>query len=300
MEKLCEKLGPGAPTAHAYAVCGGSVRFLFKPDDVTKEEGVIRAAVRGLEKADMARLLALDLGVDDVDKKHRTGLLSFFPNNASNADDASFAQGVSAARPMPRSDFVIKRINQNKHAKFEEVLKMYRQLSEINPGAAGSAFEVLAHLFWREAAAKDQKVELALQVEGKEIAKVEMDCEEFEEKPKSIGIEEYDEEGVKVVNDTVGYFMPASLQYPVLDSILRFKSADKTEVLAIQISTAVQHKHGPLKPLPKLLPSPPTKPRLALWDFPPDKPCNWNPGESEHWELLHVGCKTFDERMRGR
>ena len=94
---------------------------------------------------------------------------------------------------------------------------------------------------------------------------MEVDCEEFEEKPKSI--EEYDEEGVKVVNDTVGYFMPASPQYPVLDSILRFKSADKTEVLAIQISTAAQHKHGPLKPLPKLLPSPPTKPRLALWDF---------------------------------
>ena len=38
VEKLCEKLGPGAPTAHAYAVCGGSVRFLFKPDD---EAGVI-------------------------------------------------------------------------------------------------------------------------------------------------------------------------------------------------------------------------------------------------------------------
>ena len=68
VEKLCEKLGPGAPTAHAYAVCGGSVRFLFKPDD---EAGVIRGAVRGLEQADMARLLALDLGVDDVDKKRR-------------------------------------------------------------------------------------------------------------------------------------------------------------------------------------------------------------------------------------
>eukprot|EP00439_Symbiodinium_sp_Y106_P004694 s10038_g1.t1 len=151
---------------------------------------------------------------------------------------------------MPRSDFVIKCIKENKHAKFEEVLNMYRELSDINPGAAGSAFEILVHLFWREAAAKDQKVELALKAEGKEeIAKVEVDCEEFEEKPKSI--EEYDEEGVKVVNDTVGYFMPASPQYPVLDSILRFKSADKTEVLAIQISTAAQHKHGPLKPLPK-------------------------------------------------
>ena len=166
----------------------------------------------------------------------------------------------------------------------------------MNPGAAGSAFEVLVHLFWREAATNKEKVELSL--EGKEIAKVEVDCKHFEKRPQSI--EEYDKDAVAVHKNLVGYFMPDSLQYPVLDSILRFKSADKTEVLAIQISTAVQHKHGPLKPLPKLLPSPPTKPRLALWDFPPDKRCSWNPGESEHWELLHVGCKTFDARMRGR
>ena len=82
MDTLREKLDSRAPPAHANAVCGGSVRFLFKPDD---EEEVIRAAVRGLEQADMARLLALDLGVDDVDKKHRTGLLSFFPNLTADA-----------------------------------------------------------------------------------------------------------------------------------------------------------------------------------------------------------------------
>ena len=199
-----------------------------------------------------------------------------------------------SARPEPRSDFVIKCIKQNEHAKFEEVLSMYGKLSGMNPGAAGSAFEVLVHLFWREAAANKQKVELSLQG-----AKVEVDCAEFQKRPKSI--EEYDKEAVAVDKDLVGYFTPDSPRYPVLDSILRFKLADKTEVLAIQISTAIQHKHGPLEPMPKLLlPPPPTKPQLALWDFHPDKPCKWNPEESEHWELLYVGSETFNERTRGR
>ena len=147
------------PLEGAYGACGGSVRHLFQPH---KDEKQIRDAVRGLTQADMAKLLALDPGVDDFDKKHRTGLLSFLSSTGSNADDKSFAQGVSAARPMPRSDFVIKCIKQNKHAQFEEVAKMYRELLPMNPGAAGSAFELLVHLFWREAAANKQKVELSL------------------------------------------------------------------------------------------------------------------------------------------
>ncbi|CAE7323187.1 unnamed protein product [Symbiodinium sp. CCMP2592] len=296
VEELREKLGDaGAPPAQAYAVCGGSVRFLFKPGD---EEGVIRAAVGGLEQADMKRLLALDLGLDDVDKKHRTGLLSFFPRKGSHANDESFAQGVSAARPMPRSDFVIKCIKQNKHAKFEEVLNMYKELSSMNAGAAGCAFELLVHLFWRDAEATEQKVELSLT--GKEIAKeVDVDCKQFkklEEKPKSI--EDYNKEAVAVVDDIVGYFTPDSPQYAVLDSILRFKFGGKTEVLAIQISIAKEHKHGPLEDRPQLLPPAPTKPQLALWDFRKgEKPCEWKPKDSHDWELLHVSCQDFDKRM---
>ena len=296
VEKLCEKLGPGAPPAHAYAVCGGSVRFLFKPDD---EEGGIRAAVRGLEQADMARLLALDLGLDDVDKKHRTGLLSFFPPKGSNADDESFAQGVSAAQPMPRSDFVIKFIKQNKHAKFLEVLNMYRELSGMNPGAAGSAFELLVHLFWREAAVQKGTVHLSLNKEGKEAQSFSVSCTNFMPMPGSI--EDYDAVSTVLSDDLVGYFTPVNPRYPVLDSILRYKSADKTEVLAIQISIGSEHGHGPLEPLPRLLQPRPegAKLQLALWDFPTDKPCKWKSEESAHWELLHVSCKAFDERMRG-
>ena len=101
---------------------------------------------------------------------------------------------------------------------------MHRELSPINAGAAGTAFELLVHLFWREAAAKKQEVELSLK--GKKIArvaKVKVDCKQFEEKPKSI--EEHDKE---VGNDIVGYFTPDSPRYPVLDSILRYKSAAAT------------------------------------------------------------------------
>ena len=284
--------GSKPPSDEAYAACGGSVPYLFRPEE---DENRIGEAVKGLPQDEMKKLLALDMTLHDQQGKNRSRLLSFFPGSSvSNAEDNSFAKGNMLARPEPRSDFVIRCIKQNQHAKFEEVLSMYRKLSETNPGAAGSAFELLVHLFWREAAANKQKVELSLKD-----AKVEVDCAEFQQRPKSI--EEYDKDAVEVHNNLVGYFTPDSPRHPVLDSILRFKLADKTEVLAIQISTAIQHKHGPLDPLPKLLLPPlPTKPQLALWGVPPDKPCKWNPGESEHWELLHVGCNTFNERMRGR
>ena len=99
----------------------------------------------------------------------------------------------------------------------------------------------------------------------------------------------------------MGYFTPDSPRYPVLDSILRYKSADKTEVLAIQISIGSEHGHGPLEPMPSLLLSRPkgAQLQLALWDFPPDKRCAWKPEESADWELLHVGCEAFNKRMLG-
>ena len=292
MQKVGFELPPGA-----YAVCGGSVRHLFDPN---ADEKQILGAVRGLTQADMVNLLALDVSLDDVQQKNRTGLLSFFPRTGANADDGSFAQGVSAARPMPRSDFVIKCIKENKYAKFEAVLGMYKELSNINAGAAGTAFELLVHLFWREAAANEQEVELSLTAEGKtESEEVKVDCTEFQDKQS---IEEHDKKDVVVRDDLVGYFTPVDPRYPVLDSILRYKSADKTEALAIQISIALTHLHGELKPLPKLLLPPGSgRPRLALWDFRKgNKSCDWTPNKSEHWELLHVSCKAFDERMLGR
>ena len=293
------------PPEHAYAVCGGSVRHLFQPHEDEKQ---IRDAVRGLTQADMAKLLALDLGVDDVDKKHRTGLLSFFPKKGSNEDRESFAEGVSAAQPMPRSDFVIKCIKENEHAEFEQVARMYRKLLPMNAGAAGTAFELLVHLFWRDAAAQGDRVTLALVSSvGKDRCKkdrspqtIEVNCKRFMPNPDSI--EDYDAKGV-VCAGLVGYFTPVNPRYPVLDGILRYKSAGKIEVLAIQISIAAKHEHGKLAKPPKLLTSRPgsDKLRLALWDFcKGNKPCVWKPNKSEHWKLLHVSCKAFDDRMLQR
>ncbi|CAE7740655.1 unnamed protein product [Symbiodinium sp. CCMP2592] len=221
---LCTKLKDASepPSDEAYKVCGGSVRYLFRHEE---DANRTREAVKGLSQDEMQRLLSLDMTVDDQQGKNRSRLLSFFPSSGkSNATDESFAKGVSEARPMPRSDFVIKCIKENENVKFEDVLSMYRKLSGMNPGAAGSAFEILVHLFWREAAAKEQKVQLSLfKGEEEEVGKVEVDFEQlsrdpsFQKKPKSI--EEYEEEAVEVVE--------------------KFKSAGKTEteVLAIQIST---------------------------------------------------------------
>ena len=283
------------PPEHAYAVCGGSVRHLFQPHE---DEEQIRDAVRGLTQADMAKLLALDLGVDDVDKKHRTGLLSFFPKKGSNEDRESFAEGVSAAQPMPRSDFVIKCIKENKFAKFEDVLAMYTQLEQLNAGAAGSTFELLVHLFWRDAAVRKNEVTLTLGKQGTvDHQHVSVNCSQFIPNPGRI--EDYDAEGT-VFDHDLGYFTPVNPRYPVLDSILRYELDGETKCLAIQISIASKHKHGQLEPLPKLLPPPPaaTKLQLALWDFPKGgKPCEWDPKDSDKWKLLHVSCPAFDERM---
>ena len=182
LTRMSKKEGPELPSDDVYKVCGGSVRYLFRPEE---DETRIREAVKGLSQDEMKKLLALEMTLDDQQGKNRSRLLSFFPlGKVSNAEDKSFADGIVSVQAVPRSDFVMKCIKENKHAKFEEVLKMYRELSGMNPGAAGSAFELLVHLFWREAAAKKQEVELSLK--GKKIAKVakvKVDCKQFEEKP---------------------------------------------------------------------------------------------------------------------
>ncbi|CAE7466321.1 unnamed protein product, partial [Symbiodinium pilosum] len=154
-------------------------------------------------------------------------------SNDSNAEDASFAKGIMSARPEPRSDFVIKCIKENELAEFKGVANMYRRLSSINAGAAGSAFELLVHLFWRDAAAHRQKVELSLRRNDEDITKTLVDCTHFNAKPCSI--EEYDKEKMVVSADLVGYFTPAAVE----SVLFRYKSADKTEALAIQISIAL-------------------------------------------------------------
>ena len=131
---LCTKLkDPGSepPSDDVYKVCGGSVRYLFRPEE---DQNRIREAVKGLSQDEMKKLLALDMTLDDQQGKNRSRLLSFFPHSkVSNAEDESFAKGIMSVQAVPHSDFVIKFIKENKHAKFEEVLKMYRELSGSGP-----------------------------------------------------------------------------------------------------------------------------------------------------------------------
>ena len=68
--------GSKPPSDEAYKVCGGSVRYLSRPDE---DENRIREAVKGLSQDEMKRLLALDTTLDDQQGKNRSRLLSFFP-----------------------------------------------------------------------------------------------------------------------------------------------------------------------------------------------------------------------------
>ena len=133
------------------------------------------------------------------------------------------------------------------NAEFEEVAKMYRRLSDMNPGAAGSAFELLVHLFWREAAARKDTVVLQLTSRGTYTTEVSVRCAEFKSRSKS------SEEHEEMV--TLWALHSGQPGYPVLDSILRYKSGDKIEVLAIQISLAKQHRHDKPDNMPRLLTS---------------------------------------------
>ena len=98
--------GSKPPSDEAYKVCGGSVRYLSRPDE---DENGIGEALKGFSQDEMKKLLALDTTLDDQQGKNRSRLLSFFPGSSvSNAEDKSFAEGIMSARPEPRSDFVIK------------------------------------------------------------------------------------------------------------------------------------------------------------------------------------------------
>ncbi|CAE7522672.1 unnamed protein product, partial [Symbiodinium pilosum] len=111
---LCTKLkDPGSepPSDDVYKVCGGSVQYLFRPEE---DENRIREAVKGLSQDEMKKLLALEMTLDDQQGKNRSRLLSFIPRGkVSNAEDKSFADGIVSVQAVPRSDFVIKCIKEN-------------------------------------------------------------------------------------------------------------------------------------------------------------------------------------------
>jgi hypothetical protein len=283
-----EEVSALKPPEGAFAVCGGSVRYLHA---VETDKKLIEDIIVGLSQAELGKLLSLDAPASDEAHKQRTRLMAFRPKYESS----DFRDGVRAAALLPRSDFVIKCIRQNERASFSDVASMYRRLSDINSGAAGIAFELLVHIFWRERFHETTKVQLTLieildtGADGKEET-FSIDCSTF---PRALqNIEDFD---VKEGDLPLGYFTPTNPRYPVLDSILRFKTDDSAvQALALQVSIGEKHQHGNHDH--RLLDSDPRK--LALWDFRAGrKVCTWSPPHSEHWKLYRIKCPEFDRKM---
>eukprot|EP00971_Amphidinium_carterae_P331771 6465544-Amphidinium_carterae.2 len=63
-------------TEHAFAVCGGSVRYLFEQET---DKIIIKETVRQLDQREMEALLKLDVPTSDEGHKQRTRLLAFCP-----------------------------------------------------------------------------------------------------------------------------------------------------------------------------------------------------------------------------
>jgi len=279
---------PGGLEEGAFAVCGGSVRHLFQ---VKTDQDAILRAVSGLDQTQMRALLYGDVPTSDEGHRQRTRLMSFLPKR----DGSDFKQGTVAARLVPRSDYVIQCIRENEHAEIGDVARMYHKLSAINPGAAGTAFELMVHIFWRDKVKGNAKVELRLihilptNEDGREEDLV-VDCSKLTEVVNNI--EEWDDKEGEL---PLGYYTHKNARYPVLDSILRFRTHEETlRVLPIQVSIAAKHGHGDLKH--KLLDT--EQKQLALWDYRAGgKTCQWSPSTSDYWQLCRVECKEFNDLM---
>ena len=171
-------------------------------------------------------------------------------------------------------------------------------------GAAGTVFEQLVHLFWKEATnSKDNFTLLLMEShDDKKPTNIKIDCKDVQYQPKCIEDEEF--KALAIDNLPLGYFVPSNPYHPDADSLLRYKVGDEVKVLSIQLSIA--QKHGCkdslpdtnlLKPLKKG-----EKPKLAMWDFPvcgrDCRKCIWS-SKSDKWHLCYIRCEEFEKKMTG-
>lgn len=295
-EQLCKAMtngGHDAPPPEAYAICGGSVRCLFKLD---VDKDYIEKAIVRLSQAEMKNFLKLDMPASDDGHRQLSRLLSFRPKGGRSED--VFRKGVSQADILPRSDYVIRCIRENSHTEFNDVANMFQTLQPKNTGAAGTAFELLVHMFWKEKigrSADHRTVELTLRKNPdtkKADATIKVDCSAL----IYGSVEEWEDgEG----DAPIGYFVPDNSCCPVLDSILRFELNGKRRALAIQVSIAQSHRHSDHNH--RLLNSDfkEKKKQLALWDFRTGgKQCKWDPVDSDVWDLTYVSCEEFEQKLR--
>ena len=273
--------------ADVYAVCGGSVRNCFRPKQDMSE---IFDAVKKLSQDEKDGFLMVNTRpTNNAEQKQRSHLLAFFPANTHS----DFKDGVAHANQVPRSDYVIQCIRADTQGSPKRVKEMYFMMLGYNPDAAGTAFEMLVHFFWKHVVETKLDVKLTLdwRQDDKPTQSIEVKGGELQGY-NSQAIEEYQKKIAGV--GLTGYFTPKGFKYPVLDSLLRYKHGDTVMVLAIQISIAKTHQHGePVQNtlLQKKAVGKP-KPKLALWDS-WDRKCAWTPPTSDHWDLMYVECEEF-------
>ena len=180
--------------------------------------------------------------------------------------------------------------------------KMYEALLPLNPGAAGTPFEILVHYFWEECIKEKGDIQLKLTDKNDKVqTTIVVKCTELKPVAECEPVERWDNKG-HVDTNLFGYFTPDNKSnYPRLDSILRYKSGRSAKVLAIQVSIGEEHTQGD-KPNNALLQEKLKKcekTKLALWDHrDTGRKCVWKSHKSKDWDLVYVRCKEFDDKMR--
>ena len=267
---------------HTYRICGGSVRLWFNP---AQDEENISDDVEQLEEQEMQRFLTPDHRPTSNTNHHQhSRLLAFFrnPTAFANAGEDDFKRGVVSAYIVPRSDYVIRSIKAHEKGSFSQFKKMYERLLPLNPGAAGTPFEILVHYFWEECINKKDNIQLKITDQhGLEKRTIMVDCSLLKPVAECKPVESSDDKGKDAVDaNLLGYFTPKNKKnYPRLDSILRYKSAEQTEVLAIQVSIGATHQYGDKRK--NVLLEAGGKTSLALWDHrDKDRKCVWKSNES--------------------
>ncbi|CAE7542402.1 Klp61F [Symbiodinium sp. CCMP2456] len=279
----------------AYGTCGGSVRYWFKTE---RDQAKLDRDVEQLSPQDMQRFLTPDhRPTSNANHHEHSRLLAFFRKPNSPEDD--FKRGVVSAYIVPRSEYVIRSIRAHKKCSFSQFKKMYEVLLPLNPGAAGTPFEILVHYFWEERINEKGNTTLQMTDQHGEVqTTISVNCAELRTVAECDPVESWDDKDAVDAN-LLGYFTSNNKNnYPRLDSILRYKIADQTKVLAIQVSIGKEHTQGD-KPNNALLHEKGEKTTLALWDHrDKGRKCVWKSHASEDWELVYVRCREFDDKMR--
>ena len=282
----------------AYGTCGGSFRYWFKTE---RDQAKMDRDVEQLSPQDMQRFLTPDhRPTSNANHHEHSRLLAFFRKPKEPEDD--FKRGVVSAYIVPRSDYVIRSIRAHKKGTFSQMKKMYEALLPLNPGAAGTPFEILVHYFWEECIKEKGDIQLKLTDKNDKVqTTIVVKCAELKPVAECEPVERWDNKG-HVDTNLFGYFTPDNKSnYPRLDSILRYKSGRSAKVLAIQVSIGEEHTQGD-KPNNALLQEKLKKcekTKLALWDHrDTGRKCVCKSHKSKDWDLVYVRCKEFDDKMR--